>query len=251
MSEPPKPTRVIVNAIEILGPPMSNIIHDLGPDEVACPTCQGVGMFKTEERSPDRTWDGGNWVYCTPWHNHYLVTCGSCYYGKAKLCEHCHEPRRRFDDCQCSGAVAHRDQIEHDKEEQRRAMCKRVALDDYEGEMVYAANNSTYIMTDSIEYYLAESPSPADEVFFACTPAEVDCSASAADIIERMRETASENSDEIECVEFSKDAEQALANALGEWEDKHCTFATLFWQDENTIVEVPRAMVEAAEGEGE
>lgn len=240
MSEPPKPTRVIVNAIEILGPPMVNIIHDLGPDEVVCPVCSGVGMFKTEERSPDRTWHDGNLITCIPWQNQYLVLCQHCYFGKAQLCAYCKKPSRSGSRCQCAGAEANRNRIESEAEERRRATCKHVALDDYEYDHVWAANNDDYILTDDIEQYLSDSPNPSDEVFFACNPAAIDCKQSAESVMENMREASYDQCSDCDVtVEFSSDAETELAEALEEWAQKHCTIPVLYWRDDNLIVDVP------------
>lgn len=255
MSDQPKPlpTRVVVNAIDIIGPPMANIQHDLGPDEVLCPTCHGVGLYKTEDVGPERVWRDGQWVSQVPWRNQYLVVCQQCYDGKATLCRHCQKPMPRSALCQCAGAEAHRTEVEQAAEAKRQSTCAHVALDDYAYDHVYAFNNDAYILTDDIEDYLAEALDPATEVFFACTAAEIDCKQRAASVINDMQAAVTDACDdvELEYTESAAAAETALAEVLDAWADEHVKIPVLYWRNLNLIVDVPQAWREASDDDEE
>jgi hypothetical protein len=233
------PTRIVVDATTLLGPPMSAIIHDLGPDEVVCPICHGVGMYKTVYKTPDRLYYGEQWNDCVPWHNQYLIKCHHCNVGKAELCVYCQKGSLHAASCQCDGARAYRNDQDDAREEKRRLTCTRLSIVNYDVDHIYAANHDEYILTEDVENYLLESSDPEDEVFFGCTAATVKCLPRAIHIMEKMQDEAYH--DDVECLRFSKEAEESLTQTLADWAEKHCTFETLFYQDKNLIIDVPDA----------
>lgn len=234
-----KPTRVTVDATQIIGVPMSAIIHDLGPDEVVCPKCQGVGMYKTVYKSPDRMFYDQQWNPCVPWHNQYLVQCEACSVGKATRCKHCLTVSRNAFLCDCHDARFHRELLEEARETTRRLSCRHIALEDYQGEYVYYADDASYVPIDDIEYYLSMSYDPDNAVFFACALTSVEVMPTADDIMLRIADEA--HLDDDEGVEFSDTAADALTALLATWTKQHCTFTKQYTQDAGLIVDVPAA----------
>jgi hypothetical protein len=230
--------RVIVNAIDIVGTPMSAIIHDLAENEVVCLKCKGVGMHKTVYKTPDKKYYDGVWNVCIPWHNQYLTICTDCNVGKSELCKHCNIASRSSYNCDCVGASEFRSIKEDEKEEERRKKCARIKLSEYDREMIYVSDTDEYVDTDDIEDYL-ESNEIESAVLFACVSSDVKCLPSACDIINDMKEEASEQVEGgVDMIDFTEDAQSALEQTISEWSKRHVTFRQIYFSDLNLIVEM-------------
>lgn len=87
------------------------LIKDLGPDEVVCPTCEGLGIQSdTQPWGTQETLDEG--MGCR-YEYQSIRPCRDCSFGVAKKCIHCntvlllHQPY-----CDCPAAVMEREQKE-------------------------------------------------------------------------------------------------------------------------------------------
>lgn len=220
---------------------MDNLAHDFAPDEKLCGSCWGLALVKGEGRYGMRNIESKEPF---PFKHEWLMACPHCYMGKQKFCtiDDCGKtiPRNRTA-CDCEGARIIAAAKQAEKEEARRKTLPRVALADYDGEMLWCEHADEFIMTDEVEDHLEEHP---EEIFYACTPAPAACRPSAEDIIERIKEQAFDEAgpenDDRDLVSFGEDAEEKLQAALGIWFDNCAEVRDLWWKNDNLIVEVPR-----------
>lgn len=237
-------TRVTVDARQVvlrLG--MDRVVHDLDVDEEVCKVCLGLGLLKCDRAYGKMDRQPREDAY--PYHHQWIAPCHACYLGKAQVCTFCKAAIIRGHTwCTCNESTAARAAKKHEEEIERRKTLPRIALADYDGEMVWADDAARYLDIDGIDGHLDAHP---DETFFACKPMDYKAALDADAIIARLQEHAYDEmqpDDDGDILELDEAATAELDTFLAQWLDKHVTARRMWYEDRNLIVDVPRPPAE-------
>ncbi len=209
-------------------PPL--LVKDLQEHQQICPTCKGLWLVR---RDTPYGLEGQSGF---PYFNEYIGPCTDCYFGVQTLCAHCGKLKHPSHwQCPCPAACAERREIDFNTEQERRAKCRRIALKDYTGTMVFEPGREQYI--DATDYLDPEL------TYFACTEAESYLSPDPESIIDRMNDQAWEAFGE-EGYEptVTQEGRGVLEDFLTDWTTRFVDAPVCYYPNPDLIVVVPASI---------
>lgn len=133
---------------------------DLNEGEAICPTCRGMGIYKTDipfglhgEKHPSGK--------MFPYKKEFFVPCPTCYTGVVKVCKYCGLPGRKGYihpelNCSCEGAKKAREQEYFKKISDRWEKAKKITLEEaiQQFPLVYIEEAEEYISPGDFQDWL-------------------------------------------------------------------------------------------------
>lgn len=221
----------VTDAIKALYGDKVVLVKDLQEGQVICGQCNGLGLQKNDFRfgipgDPARDH--------FPYHEQVFGPCGACYTGVQTLCEYCRKPwPKSVLRCECEAADGVRRDEAHDKEEERKKRCTRVAYKDYKGECMYDEDAEAYI------YDGADEDLESSHTYYACIASKDWVGIDKSDLLDRLKERADEEcEDGSDMVDWDPAAEKKLEELLAAWFKEHVKLSETYWPDRSTIVVV-------------
>ena len=221
---------VTATLIECFGERLT-LDKDLEPDQRICTACKGLALVRQDQ--PFALREPGESQFGFPYHLEYVAHCPNCYMGIQTLCGHCGEPMHRGRlSCNCAAAQAERDAARRDKELERQKHCKRIALADYNEEMLYDDTTGDFRCFDGDDL-------EPDHTYFACKPQKDWLAPDADQVLETLSERAYEVCEDYE-LGYKPGFKEALEKSLNTWFAEYAELGTTYWADRTTIVVVPQ-----------
>ncbi len=247
-----KPTRIEVPffaALRQIFPEDMTLLHDMQEGDVLCETCKGTGLAVDKSYVYGVHEEPRDWRHLFPYTHQQMQGCADCAAGIRRMCPYCKKLLNRYElqhiakDSQCPGQLEAKRLEAAAKEEERRKTVPRILLGDYSLDMVYCDDCSEYLHVDSID----DDDAHADHTLFACRESQDWVRPQADDVIENMMNQACDALDDGDkSVDISDEGKAALQALLDKWMDEHVSLNTVYWNDNDLIVEVPPPAAAAA-----